>query len=160
METPIKWRGLFRVDKYITEELAESCGRVKPYDVVEAENLLLTAGATLMLQFLAGQGAPTAFNGTNGYMCIGNGTTAAVASQTDLQGATKTRKILDAAPVISGAGITFVTTFGTADANQAWEEAGLANASAAGVLLNRVVQTFGVKTSGLTWVVTGSISLV
>ena len=161
----VKWRGLITVEKYLTDEFDEALRQdgslvgLRPYDVVQAENLLLTPGATAMWQKLCGQGAVTSFDGTNTYIAVGTGTAAAAAAQTDLQGATKTRKLVDSAPVIAGAGLTVVSTFGTADANHAWEEIGIANASAAGLLLNRVVQTFGVKTAGLTWVVTGALSL-
>lgn len=148
----IKWVGRFRLEKYVT-------GEDRPYDIVTARNALLTAGATAMWQRLAGQGSVSVFDGTNTRMCVGDGTAAADPTHTDLQGALKTRKLVDAAPIITGAGIVFVATFGTADANHAWEEAGIANSAAGALLLNRVVQGFGTKTSGLTWVLTGSLSL-
>ena len=126
--------------------------------MLEGDNLLLTAGATALWNRLAGLGAVTAFDATNGRLCVGNGTAAAGVGQTDLQGATKTRKLFDAAPTVSTNTFTAVTTFTTADANHAWEEAGIANASSGGVLLNRVVQSYGTKTSSLQWVLTGVLS--
>lgn len=153
----IKWRGLFRCEKFWTPEYDEGC--ITPYDVIEAENLLLTAGATAMWQRLCGQGSNTVFDATNSYIAVGIGNAAAAANQTDLQGATKTRQVVDSAPVVSGAGVTFLSTFGTSTANHAWEEAGVVNASTAGVMLNRVVQPFGTKSAGMTWVLTGAFGL-
>lgn len=151
----IKWRGLFVVRKYWADD---DLKRATPYEVLVAENLLLTAGATAVFNRLAGLGAVTAFDATNGRMCVGNGTTAAAVGQTDLQGASKTRKVFDAAPTISTNTFTCVTTFTTTDANHAWEEAGIANSSSGATLLNRVVQSFGTKTSSVQWVLTGVLT--
>lgn len=151
----VRWRGLFVVRKYWADD---DLTRATPYEVVEGENLLLTAGATALWNRLAGLGSVTAFDGTNGRLCVGSGTAAAAIGQTDLQGASKTRKVFDAAPTISTNTFTCVTTFTTSDANHAWEEAGIANASSGAVLLNRVTQSFGTKTSSVQWVLTGVLS--
>lgn len=152
---PLTWRGHAKVEKFYADD---DLRRATPYEVVEAENLLLTAGATLVLNRLCGVTA-TAVDATNGYLCVGNGTTAAAASQTDLQGASKYRQILDSAPTISGAQAQFVATFGTAVANFDWNEAGMANASSGSTLLNRFVQVFGTKTSSLQWTLTVIVTL-
>jgi len=151
----VTWHGRFVVAKYWADDDLE---RATPYEVLEGDNLLLTAGATALWNRLAGLGAVTAFDATNGRMCVGNGTTAAAVGQTDLQGASKTRKVFDAAPTISTNTFTAVTTFTTSDANHAWEEAGIANSSSGAVLLNRVVQSFGTKTSSVQWVLTGTLT--
>jgi hypothetical protein len=96
--------------------------------------------------------------GTNGRLCVGNGTTAASAGQTDLQGVSKTRKVFDGAPTVSGGAWTVVTTFTTTDANHSWDEAGIANAASGGVLLNRSLVGFGVKTSSVQWVLTATLT--
>jgi hypothetical protein len=75
--------------------------RATPYEVVEAENLLLTAGATLVLNRLHGLSA-TAVDATNGRICVGDGGTAVSAGQTDLQGTNKYRQVVDSAPTVSG----------------------------------------------------------
>lgn len=151
--------GWFTVRKYSCAELAED-PRTTPYEepITSGCNLLLTSGANAYHNRLIAT-TVTAFDATNARIAVGNGTTAVSAAQTDLQGGTKTRKLVDAAPTVSGNTINFVATFLSADANHAWEEAGIANASSAGVMLNRVVQTFGTKSSGLQWVITGSLSL-
>lgn len=151
----LNWRGRFVVAKYWADD---DLLRATPYEVLEGDNLLLTAGATALWNRLAGLGSVTAFDGTNGRMCVGSGTTSVSAGQTDLQGASKTRKVFDAAPTISTNTFTAVTTFTTTDANHAWEEAGIANAASGAVLLNRVVQTFGTKTSSVQWVLTGVLT--
>jgi hypothetical protein len=76
-----------------------------------------------------------------------------------VQGGSKLRKVFDAAPTVSTNSYVAVATFQTTDANFAWEEAGLANSASGATLLNRVVQSFGTKTSALTWVLTFSASL-
>jgi len=152
----VTWRGRFTVAKYWADD---DLRRATPYEVIEAENLLLTAGATAMWNRLAGLGAVNAFDATNGRLCVGSGTAAATIGQTDLQGASKTRKLFDASPTISTNSFSAVTTFTTADANHAWEEAGIANSASGATLLNRVVQTFGVKTSSVQWVLTGTLTL-
>ena len=121
-------------------------------------NLLLTSGANALWERLIGTGVTT-FSNTNARLAVGNGTAPVNAAQTDLQGATKTRKLVDAAATVSGNQITFVSTFTTSDANHAWEEAGVANAGSGGVLLNRVVQSFGTKTGSLQWVLTAILTL-
>jgi hypothetical protein len=151
----VTWHGRFIVAKYWADD---DLTRARPFEVLEGDNLLLTAGATALWNRLAGLGAVTAFDATNGRLCVGSGTTAASVGQTDLQGVSKTRKVFDAAPTISTNSFTAVTTFTTTDANHAWEEAGIANAASGGVLLNRVVQSFGVKTSSNQFVLTGVLS--
>lgn len=151
----VKWRGLFVVRKYWADD---DLTRATPYEVIRGENLLLTAGATALWNRLAGLGSVTAFDVTNGRLCVGSGTTAASASQTDLQGASKTRKVFDANPTISTNTFTCVTTFTTADANHAWEEAAIANSASGATVLNRVVQSFGTKTSSVQWVLTGVLT--
>lgn len=110
------------------------------------------AGRNHLVQ--AGIGAAvTAFNNANSYIGVGDSTTAFAAGQTDLQAATnKFRKAMDAT-FPSGASnvITFRSTFATTDANYAWQEWGVFNASSAGTMLNRKVESLGTKTNTQTW---------
>jgi hypothetical protein len=55
-------------------------------------------------------------------------------------------------PQVSGNTVTYRATFGTGDANFAWNEWGLFNGATGGVMLNRVVEYNGTKLSGQTWV--------
>lgn len=151
----LTWRGRFIVAKYWADD---DLKWATPYEVLEGDNLLLTAGATALFNRLSGLGGVTAFDATNGRLCVGDSSTAASVGQTDLQGSNKTRKVFDGAPVISTNTFTCVTTFTTSDANHAWQEAGIANSSSGAVLLNRVVQNFGTKTGSVQWVLTGVLT--
>jgi hypothetical protein len=106
-------------------------------------------------------GTGTAFNNANSYIGVGDSTTAFAASQTDLVAATnKLRKAMDATyPQVSTNVITFRSTFATGDANFAWQEWGVFNASSAGTMLNRKVESLGTKTSAQTWQFTVTITL-
>jgi len=169
----IGWHGHARVEKFYADDDVAPIyvepgrdlrsapvwqRRATPYDVVEAENLILTAGATLVLNRLAGISA-TAIDATNGRIAVGDGVTAVSAGQTDLQGTNKYRQVFDAVPTVSGNQLQAVATVGTANANFAWAEAGVANASSGATLVNRFLQAFGTKTSSLQWVLTLTITL-
>jgi hypothetical protein len=128
-------------------------GDTEPYEVINsAPNLALTAGITLLWQLAAGLGG-TPWSAANARIAVGTGTTAAVVGNTALQ-TESARQIVDAAPNVSGASISFVATFGTGSANVNWRELGVTNASSAGTFLNRLVQDFGTKSSASSWVAT------
>lgn len=122
-----------------------------PYDVVDSgPNLLVTAGATLMWNLLAGAGG-TAYNATNSYIAVGTSTTAAAAGNTALV-AEMTRSQVSGAPVVSTNTITYNASFASASANGNWNEMALVNASSGGTLFNRLVSTMGTKVSGAVWI--------
>lgn len=101
----------------------------------------------------------TAFNNANAHLGVGNGTTAFNASQTDLVGASKTRKAMDATyPSRATNVLTFRSTYGSSDGNHAWDEVGVFNAASAGDMLCRVVQALGSKSSG-TWTLTHTVTV-
>lgn len=95
----------------------------------------------------------TAFNNANAYLGVGDSSTAFAASQTDLQASTnKLRKAMDATyPQRSANVVTLQSTFGSSEANFAWNEFGTFNASSAGTMLQRKVSSLGTKSSGQTW---------
>lgn len=102
---------------------------------------------------------PTFFNNTNTYLAVGDSTTVFSASQPDLQGTNKIRKPMDATyPIRTDNSLTFKATFETTDANFAWNEWGIFNASTGGVMLNRKVENLGTKTSAATWVFTVTLT--
>lgn len=132
----------------------------EPYEVLRRKgNLLTTLGATALWTLLIGGGGTT-FANANAHLGVGDSTTAAAVGQTDLQAATnKLRKAMEATyPQVSGATITFRSSFGTSEANFAWEEWATFNAAAAGTMLNRKVENLGTKASG-TWTLTITITL-
>lgn len=120
---------------------------------------LTTAGATHLAQAGIG-GSVTAFNNTNSYIGVGDSTTAFSTADTDLKAASnKLRKAMDATYPSGGSNvITFRSTFGTSDANFAWQEWGVFNASTAGTMLSRKVESLGTKTSAQTWVFTATLT--
>jgi hypothetical protein len=152
-----RWRCRWKVEKYRADVSHET-----PADeVIEGEgNLLMTNGANALWTALTG-GAITAFSNANANLGVGDSSTAENAAQTDLQASSnKLRKGMNATyPQISGNQVTFQATFGSSDANFAWSEWGIFNASSSGTMLNRKVQALGTKSSGAVWVLTVSITL-
>jgi hypothetical protein len=121
---------------------------------------LTTAGRNHIAQALIGE-AVTAFSNANAHIGAGDSTTAFNAAQTDLVAATnKTRKAMDATyPTRSTNVLTFRSTFGTSDANYAWEEWAVFNGSSAGTMLNRKVESLGTKTSAQSWQITAALTV-
>lgn len=102
------------------------------------------------------------FDNSNAYIGVGDSTTnASPLTYTDLQAATnKLRKAMDATyPQISTNVLTFRSTFSTSDANYAWNEWGIFNASSAGTMLSRKVESLGTKPSTQTWQFTVTLTL-
>ena len=148
------WHTTYKLEKYSDGKLDR-----EPDETIEFEgNLLMNAGINVLLDLLIGA-AGTDFDATNGHLGVGNSSTAAAATQTDLQGASKARVIVDALASISGQTLTFVATFGSAVANFAWEEVGIFNASSGGTMLSRRVSSLGTKASGATWVLTVTLTI-
>jgi hypothetical protein len=119
---------------------------------------LTTAGATHIASLITGVGA--AFTNALAHIGVGNSNTAFSAAHTDLQGASKLRKAQEPTyPLLAANVVTFRSLFATGDANFAWEEWGIFNAAAAGVMLSRKVETLGSKTSAQSWQLTVTITV-
>lgn len=118
---------------------------------------ITNAGAVLVAQCLIND-SPTFLTNANAYLGVGDSTTAFSAAHTDLQAATnKLRKGMDATyPQRSSNVLTFRSTFTTAEANFAWQEWGTFNASSSGTMLQRKVESLGIKTSAQTWQLTAT----
>ena len=159
------WEVLVRLEKRAGDIDTYEGGReafhrdVHPYEVIEVEgNILVNAGIQLMLDLLIGAGG-TVFSNANARLAVGDGTTAAAASQTDLVGTNKTRKAMEATyPSRSGQTLTFRSAFGGSDANHGWKEWAIANAASGATILNRKVHDFGTKASG-TWTLTATVTI-
>jgi len=124
-------------------------------------NLLLNEGINAIWTLVAG-GSETAFNNANARLGVGDSTSGEVATQTDLQAATnKLYKAMDASYPTYGTSqkITFRATFGSSEANYAWQEFSVDNGSTPLKNLNRKVSAQGTKTSGQTWQLTLDITL-
>lgn len=153
-----KWHAHFKIEKFANDAMVKAG---KSYEVSEFENnILVNAGINLMETLLIGGGG-TVYSNANAYTGVGDSTTAASASQTDLQAATnKLRKAMNATYPTQGSQIlTFQSDYGSSDANFAWEEFAVFNASSAGTMLNRKVSAQGTKTSGQTWRLTVTITI-
>lgn len=182
----VRWRAHWTIDKFDdpTGAIGQALEAGADLDafadqliehVTRDGNLLMYGGASCLWQCLLGNGtgtggqALTFFNNGNAAIGVGDSTTAAAATQTDLQAATnKLRKAMDATypshtdGTGSGAAtVTFRATFGSSDANFAWQEWIVANSPTAGTgrALNRKVESLGTKASGTTWVFTVTLTL-
>lgn len=120
---------------------------------------LTDAGRNHMLGLMIGE-ALTAFNNANAHLGVGDSSTAFSAAQTDLQASTnKLRKAMDATyPSRATNVLTARSTFGTSEANFAWQEWGLFNGSSGNVMASRKVESLGTKTSAQSWQLTATIT--
>lgn len=150
----------FRSDVRYSEEEAKRL--FKALQETESEgNVLLKAGITLMLTLLIG-GAGTAYNNAGAYIGVGDSDTAADDDQTGLIAETnKLWKAMEATyPQVSNQTVTFRSVFGSDDANYAWKEFTVVNASSdTGTNLNRKVSDQGTKASGQVWTVDIAITI-
>jgi hypothetical protein len=165
----VYWHAHLRLDKYdgdwSPEDIAAGLAADALVETLERDdNLLLIGGASALWERLIGT-TITAYSNANARIGVGDSTTAAADTQTDLQAATnKTYKAMDATypthtdstGTAGSKSITFRSTFGTADANYAWQEWIIDNGTRA---LNRKVENLGTKTSAGTWVLTITLSL-
>lgn len=120
---------------------------------------ITNAGVTAMLKKILGE-TQTIFDNANAYIGSGDSTTAFATSQTDLQASTnKLRKGMDASyPQRTGLAVDFRASFGTSEANWAWQEWGVFNAASAGDMLTRKVESLGTKTSAQSWQFTATLT--
>jgi len=180
----VRARGLARNDVPATWEPQgrhfDQAG-VAPYLETEDQNcnMIMQSGWASLLGGIAAAPISAMYSATNGRIGVGTSTTAAVETQTWLQGDTGSAsttswyQLCTAAPAIVTTTIpatfTLTATFGSGNGNFAWNEFGSDNASASGVylnglaggfvLLNRGVSSQGTKASGQTWTAVESISL-
>jgi uncharacterized cupin superfamily protein len=114
-------------------------------------NAALNEGLAELIDIICGLGTPTKWDNTNARLGVGDSSTPADAAQTGLQAATnKTWKAMDTGyPQRSGQTAEWRATFGSGDANYAWNEFTVVNsADDAGKNLNRKVESKGTKASG------------
>lgn len=149
-----KWQPKWTIEKYDKN--------MKLYETEEIDgNLLLNEGIGELLKLLIG-GTATAFNNANSFIGVGDGTTAAAATQTGLVGTNKTYVGMDTGyPQIAGNVVTFSATFGAAVGNHAWREFTVCNSNSdTGKNLNRKVESaLRAKVSPDTWVVRLQITI-
>lgn len=119
------------------------------------------SGAVAFASAIIGDGGVTLLNNANAYIGVGDSTTAFAATQTDLQAATnKLRKAMDATyPTRSSGTLTFRSTYGTSEANYAWQEWAVFNAASSGTMVGRKVESLGTKTNTQQWQMTATITV-
>lgn len=122
---------------------------------------ITNAGAILAASAIVGDGGITVLNNANAYLGVGDSTTAFSAAHTDLQAASnKLRVGMDATyPQRSSNVLTLRSTFTTGQANYAWAEWGVFNASSGSTMFSRKVDALGTKTSAQSWVLTATITV-
>jgi hypothetical protein len=160
----------------ITEAQLVLAGVKDEFHMESAYNLIVTTGLTFLSNRLTGGSSGGATNPLSaGYTRIGVGdsTTAASVSQTDLQASTNKlyKQIVSSGyPSISGGAIQWQSIFGSAQGNYAWQEWGIDNGgtgtaggtandnSTVATLFNRSVASLGTKASGTTATITVTIT--
>ena len=151
----LNWHPILTIEKYNGDmELYET-------EVIDG-NLALNEGISELLKLLIGDGTALAFNNSYAHIGVGDGTTAASATQTGLVGTNKTYASMDATyPQITGQTILFRATFGPSAGNHNWREFTVANGNSdAAKNLNRKVESaLRTKVSPDTWIVQLSITI-
>lgn len=135
---------------------------VKSYHTtVHDGNLIVNVGWTRLMNLLTNQGATQAYDATHTRIGVGDTTTAAAYTDTDLAAATgaSTRqwKLVSGAGSLGTRTLAWSATFGSSEANFHWQEWGVDNGTADGTgastspLLNRAVSDQSTKVSGQVW---------
>ena len=135
----------------------------EPDDVIQGEdNCMLNSGINEIWDLVTGVVVQSdhIFDNTDTTIGVGNSATGANATQTDLVGANKCYKAMAATYPKAAADQKIVckSSFGSDDANWAWEE-WVIKQSVSGKCLNRKAESLGTKVSGSTWTLEVSITL-
>jgi len=159
------WQCHYKLSKY-QEDIAPYRGiedefrrLFKPYEVLEGRgNCLLNTGIDEMWDLITGVSS-NYYNNASAQIGVGDSDTAAQPTQTDLQASTnKTYKGMDSGyPTSTSQQITLKASFGSEEANYAWNE-WVVKQSTSAICLNRKVESLGTKTSG-TWTLEVTITL-
>ncbi|MCW4024108.1 MAG: hypothetical protein NWF01_03620 [Candidatus Bathyarchaeota archaeon] len=166
----VNWKTTWRIDKFKdqTGTIAKALTHGIPLKQAQnqfnaafigteqfANNIALNEGLQELIDIICDLGTPTKWDNTNARIGVGDNNTAEAATQTGLQAETnKTFKQMDSGyPQRSGQTAEWRATFGSADANHAWEEFTVVNtADDSGKNLNRKTASKGTKSIGETWV--------
>jgi len=123
------------------------------------DNVFLNEGIQQIWDHAIGAGGTT-YSNANARVGVGESATAESATQTGLQGSTLTFKAMDATyPIRTAQTVDFRGTFGSADANIAWNEFTTDNGVTPNKNIHRKVSAQGTKTSGQTWILTVSLTI-
>ncbi|MBT0160678.1 hypothetical protein G4O51_11930 [Candidatus Bathyarchaeota archaeon A05DMB-2] len=164
----VGWKSLWTITKFKDEDgvIAEMLrGGARIEDVVKQfpeaflgeerleGNIALNEGLQALIDLLAGLNTVTKWDNANARLGVGDSNAAESASQTGLQGASKTFKAMDTGyPQRTNQTCEWRATFGSSDANYSWQEFTVVNAAGdTGQNLNRKVADKGTKASGESW---------
>lgn len=121
---------------------------------------LTTAGRDLIATALVGD-SYVPYNAANSHIGVGDSPLGFDPSQTDLLGAGRLRRPMEAGyPQRVANALTFRALYGTGEANFDWEEWAVFNAVTFGQMLNRKVETLGSKTSVQSWQLTVTLTVL
>ena len=122
------------------------------------KNLLLNEGINELFTLIC-SATGTKFDNTNAQ--VGTGTSSTAADPTDSSLTSGVWKGMDVSYPTYGTSqkATWKGTYGSGDANQAWNEFSVRNGASADKMLNRKVSSQGTKVVGQTWELTIEISL-
>jgi hypothetical protein len=123
-------------------------------------NALVNEGINEMWTLMCSAGG-TKFDNTNAVLCVGTGSGAENPTDTRATFTTPVEKAMDGGFPTYGTiqKAIWQATYGSGDANQAWEEFGVLNTITTGKLMNRKISSQGTKTVGQTWELTLEITL-
>jgi len=165
----VSWKAKWRIDKFRDPENKTSKALQAGMSMTEAlrlfgdshigkeeweNNVALNEGLGELIDIICGLGTPTKWDNSNARLGVGDSNAAESASQTGLQASTnKTYKTMDTSyPTRTNQTAEWRATFGSGDANYAWEEYTVVNAASdTGKNLNRKISSKGTKASGETW---------
>ena len=120
---------------------------------------LTSAGASVIAAALTGNAFPT-YSNANSRIGVGDSAAAFAAGQTDLLGADKFRKGMEAAyPTLAGAVMTFRSLFAPSEAVFVWNEWGIFNAASGPTMLSRKVESLGTKPGTQSWQLTVELTV-
>lgn len=122
---------------------------------------LTTAGRNFIAAAIINSGPPTFFTNSNAHIGVGDSSTGFAQGQTDLvAGSNKFRKAMESTyPLLSTNVLTFRSVYSTAQANYAWNEFGIFNASSSGTMLSRKVESLGTKADTQSWQFTVDVTI-
>ena len=165
----VSWKAKWRIDKFkdptgeiakmlimgasMTEVMRQFSEAFIATEEFES-NIALNEGLQALIGLACAIGAETAWSNAAAYLGVGDSNAAEDADHTGLQAATnKLWKAMDATyPQRTNQTCDWRATFGSADANYAWEEYTVVNAADdMGKNLNRKIASKGTKASGESW---------
>lgn len=124
-------------------------------------NDMTVAGLQNMLDLIFTSSGGTRLSTGNARIGVGDSTTPFSSLQTDLQASTNVLRkgMVGGYPARAAQTVTLQSSFGSSEANFAWNEWGLFWGASGANMLSRKVQSLGTKASPAVWVLTATVTL-